>query len=74
MPSSRTVLKSGWEFSQVSSETSPSVKEEWLGCKSMPTSVHVELLKHGKIEHPYKDLKEWDVQCEYSSLSGQYPA
>lgn len=52
-----------WEFSQVTSNPFPDVKEEWHSCE-IPTSVHVELIKLNKIPHPFKGLKEWNVQCE----------
>lgn len=65
MPS-RDTLSKGWTFSQVPSEIIPEVKEEWKECSKVPTSVHVELIRLGEIEHPYKGLAEWDSQCELS--------
>lgn len=59
----RTTLKDNWEFSAVASDASPDVKEEWASC-SIPTSVHVELQKAGKIPDFHKGLNEWEVQCE----------
>jgi beta-mannosidase len=68
MPSHIQLLTTNWEFSQVaSSPYSVQVKEEWLDC-SIPTSVHVELKKRGKISDPFKGLAEWDVQCGYGIL------
>ncbi|OCF62027.1 hypothetical protein L486_01693 [Kwoniella mangroviensis CBS 10435] len=57
----KTSLNEGWTFSQVSSEHCPDVKESWNPC-SLPTSIHVELKRLGKIPDPYKDLNEWKVQ------------
>nr|XP_019043746.1 hypothetical protein I302_08327 [Kwoniella bestiolae CBS 10118]OCF22676.1 hypothetical protein I302_08327 [Kwoniella bestiolae CBS 10118] len=57
----KSPLLENWEFSQVSSEHSPDVHESWNPC-SIPTSVHVELKRLGKIPDPYKDLNEWKVQ------------
>lgn len=59
----RTTLAHNWQFSQVASKTWADVKEEWTEC-SVPTSVHVELEKQGRIPDPYKGLNEWEVQCE----------
>lgn len=61
MPST-TELKNGWTYSQVRSETTPDVQEDWQEC-SIPTSVHVELKNAGKIPDPYKGLNEWACQC-----------
>jgi beta-mannosidase len=63
MSSKQSTLLSSWEFTQVSSTAIPDVSVEWTPC-SVPTSVHVELIKSGKIPDPFKGLKEWDVQCE----------
>jgi beta-mannosidase len=65
--SSRSIraLDSNWSFHQLPSSLSDSkdVREpEWIKVQSMPTSVHVQLLKQGKIVDPYKGLGEWDVQ------------
>lgn len=62
----RTTLKDDWEFSQVSSASWPDVDESWRAC-SIPTSVHVELQKAGKIPNFHKGLNEWEVQCEWMS-------
>ncbi|QRV76379.1 beta-mannosidase [Ceratobasidium sp. AG-Ba] len=37
-------------------------KDEWIPTSTFPTSVHVELIKLGKIPDPYIGLNEWDVQ------------
>lgn len=63
----RTAIRKNWSFSQVSSEQSPDVEESWEACK-VPTSVHVELKRLGKIPDPFKDLNEWEVQCKCSVL------
>ncbi|WWC73873.1 uncharacterized protein I206_107845 [Kwoniella pini CBS 10737] len=60
-PRRTTTLKTGWSFSQVTSEYSKDVEETWHPCP-IPTSVHVELKKLGIIPDPYKDLNEWKVQ------------
>jgi len=64
MPSSK-VLNEGWSFSQSPSENIKEVKEEWNDCV-VPTSVQQELIRLGKIPHPYKGLAEWDVQCMFT--------
>jgi beta-mannosidase len=63
----RSQIKDNWSFSQVSSEHFPSVKETWESCK-VPTSVHVELKRLGKISDPFKDLNEWECQCESAAV------
>ncbi|WRT69910.1 uncharacterized protein IL334_006901 [Kwoniella shivajii] len=60
-PLVRFPLKDNWSFSQVPSEHCKDVEESWSQCE-IPTSVHVELKKLGKIPDPYKDLNEWRVQ------------
>lgn len=45
-----------WQFAQVG-------KTDWESV-TIPTSVHVELLKLGRIPDPFKGLDEWAVQCE----------
>ncbi|KAL1410297.1 hypothetical protein Q8F55_004303 [Vanrija albida] len=57
----KTALKDGWAFSQVRSAAFPDVTEEWTSC-AVPTSVHVELERAGKIPDVFKGLAEWDVQ------------
>jgi len=52
-----------WDFTQVPSKAIPDVSIDWTPC-AVPTSVHVELIKSGKIPDPFKGLKEWNVQCE----------
>lgn len=67
MPSESQQLEGNWKFSQVASTPHfENVTEEWLDC-AIPTSVHVELKKRGKIPDPFKGLAEWDVQCESMS-------
>lgn len=66
MPS-RTALCDNWEFTQLPSARLPETKPAWSQCSKFPTSVHVELMKQKKIPNPYKDLHEWDVQCEFRS-------
>lgn len=61
--STKTFLEKSWKFTQIPSEQFPNVKEEYKSC-SIPTSVHVELIKDGTIPDPYKGLNEWDVQCK----------
>jgi hypothetical protein len=65
MPSS-TLLSDGWTFTQLPSENIPSVEENWQEC-TVPTSVQSELIKLGKVNHPYKGLAEWDIQCRQRS-------
>lgn len=60
-------IAEGWSFSRVANgggaDGDATVKEgEWLDVKSFPTTVHVELLQHGKIPDPFVGLNEWDVQ------------
>ncbi|THH15213.1 hypothetical protein EW146_g5231 [Bondarzewia mesenterica] len=63
----------GWSMAQVGGgkSTYPSgptkkplftASEEWLPVSEVPTCVHTELLKHGKIPDPFIGLNEWDVQ------------
>ncbi len=55
-------LSQGWEFKQVPSKGFDNVDGNWTACSKVPTSVHVELLKQGKIPDPFKGLNEWQVQ------------
>lgn len=48
------VLSSGWEFK---CET----EERWLPVSRVPSNVHVELLNHGLIPDPFKDVNELEV-------------
>ena len=46
-------LHEGWSFTQVGGAARAGVKEgEWISVQSFPTTVHVELLKEGKIPDP----------------------
>ncbi|EMD40849.1 glycoside hydrolase family 2 protein [Gelatoporia subvermispora B] len=54
-------LHEGWSFTQVGG--GEIVEDgEWLPVDSFPTTVHVELLAHKKIQDPFVGLREWDVQ------------
>ncbi|CUA77413.1 beta-mannosidase [Rhizoctonia solani] len=57
-------MHTGWSFTQVGKrgETSVTAEDEWIPTSTFPTSVHVELIKLGKIPDPYIGLNEWDVQ------------
>ncbi|KAF8761348.1 Glycosyl hydrolases family 2 [Rhizoctonia solani] len=57
-------IHEGWSFTQVDERGDVSViaKGEWIPASTFPTSVHVELIKLGKIPDPYIGLNEWDVQ------------
>ena len=66
-------LNEKWQFAQVPSKDVPDIVEscgDWQACE-VPTSVHVELIKAGKIPDPFKGLKEWDVQCESGLLGAE---
>ncbi|KAF8528704.1 glycoside hydrolase family 2 protein [Gautieria morchelliformis] len=56
--STTTVLNQNWEFAQLS-EQKP---VDWLPVTQFPTTVHVELLKAGKIPDPFVGQNEWQVQ------------
>lgn len=73
--SSTTTLSSGWSFTQlsgyntdrtgalISPATESSVKEtSWTPIETVPTSVHVELIKNGTIPDPLKGLNEYSTQ------------
>lgn len=57
-----------WSFAQVQGKAAedPAVAKglKWFDIAQgdMPTSVHVQLIKQGEIEDPYKGLNEYDVQ------------
>ncbi|KAI0089166.1 glycoside hydrolase family 2 protein [Irpex rosettiformis] len=56
-------LHQGWTFTRIGGGGEDVVKEgEWLGVQEFPTTVHVELLKQGKIPDPFIGLNEWEVQ------------
>ena len=49
----KKALKEGWSFTRTAGGGEDVVKEgEWLSVQSFPTTVHVELLKQGKILDP----------------------
>ncbi|KIY73725.1 glycoside hydrolase family 2 protein [Cylindrobasidium torrendii FP15055 ss-10] len=50
-----------WAFTQIGGGQA-TVDGEWIQVSSFPTTVHVELLKQGKIPDPFVGLNEWDVQ------------
>ncbi|TRM61591.1 glycoside hydrolase family 2 protein [Schizophyllum amplum] len=50
-----------WSFTQIGG--GEGTKDgEWLQCCEFPTTVHVELLRLGRIPDPFVGLHEWDVQ------------
>ncbi|KAL4267421.1 Beta-mannosidase glycosyl hydrolase [Pleurotus pulmonarius] len=54
-------ISSGWSFTQIGG--GEGTKDgEWVPASSFPTTVHVELLKLGRIPDPFVGLHEWDVQ------------
>lgn len=54
-------ISSGWSFTQIGG--GEGTKDgEWVPVSSFPTTVHVELLKLGRIPDPFVGLHEWDVQ------------
>lgn len=46
-------------------------RDGWLPAASVPSEIHVELLKVNKIPHPYLGFNEHKVQCEYSHYTSQ---
>ncbi|EKM59838.1 glycoside hydrolase family 2 protein [Phanerochaete carnosa HHB-10118-sp] len=61
----KTVLDEGWSYSLVDAhgtDTTGVTEGEWTAVKHFPTTVHVELLREGKIPDPFIGLNEWDVQ------------
>ncbi len=63
--STHRTLDAGWSFHQVPSsfdDNAPLKEADWITVDKVPTSVHVELIKQGKIVDPFKGLGEWDVQ------------
>ncbi|KZT72528.1 glycoside hydrolase family 2 protein [Daedalea quercina L-15889] len=56
-------LHDGWSFTQAGGAERGAMKEgEWIPVQAFPTTVHVELLKAGRIPDPFIGLQEWDVQ------------
>ncbi|KAJ3532447.1 hypothetical protein NM688_g7423 [Phlebia brevispora] len=56
-------IHEGWTFKKVTSGGDNYVKVgEEFQVQQFPTTVHVELLKQGKIPNPFVGLHEWDVQ------------
>ncbi|KIM68561.1 glycoside hydrolase family 2 protein [Scleroderma citrinum Foug A] len=54
-------LETGWNFTQVGG--GKGTKDgEWLPVTNFPTTVHVELLKLGRIPDPFLGANEWEVQ------------
>ncbi|ORY26762.1 glycoside hydrolase superfamily [Naematelia encephala] len=58
---SDSLLDNGWSFTQLASTRFPDVRPDWEACK-VPTSVHIELKRLGRIPDPFKGLHEADVQ------------
>ncbi|GJE84980.1 glycoside hydrolase family 2 protein [Phanerochaete sordida] len=61
----KTALDKGWSYALADAHGTDtgSVKVgEWAAVQQFPTTVHVELLKEGKIPDPFIGLNEWDVQ------------
>lgn len=59
----RTIpLDVNWSFANTSSLEN---QREWLGAAQVPTTVHVELIRLGKIADPFKGMNEWEVQCMF---------
>ena len=57
------VLDEGWSFTQLGG--GDVVKEgEWLAVKSFPTTVHVELLKYGRIPDPVRLRFLFILRCD----------
>jgi len=53
MASANRTLHDGWSFTQVGHGAKDAVKEgEWIPVQAFPTTVHVELLKAGRIPDP----------------------
>ena len=49
-------ITENWEFTQLGGGQATK-ENEWLACKSFPTSVHVELLKRNLIPDPVSILE-----------------
>jgi len=64
MAANTLLINDGWKFAQIggSGEAEKVNVGEWMDVQSVPTTVHVELLKLGKIPDPFIGLNEWDVQ------------
>lgn len=50
-------LRDGWSFKQKDTQN-----DEWLSC-SVPTNVHLDLIRHGKIPDPFIGFNE--LKCEW---------
>ncbi|KAL7420732.1 hypothetical protein Q5752_004683 [Cryptotrichosporon argae] len=59
MLTTKTLMQ--WEFTQLANSTDDQAKEDWAAC-NVPTSVHVQLRRLGRIPDPFAGLNEWDVQ------------
>jgi hypothetical protein len=62
MPTLKTLLQN-WTFSQHGGGPA-NQDNEWLPAAKVPTSVHAELLRLGKIPDPFVGMNEWEVQCK----------
>lgn len=55
-----------WQYKQRSTDTDLltdlSSDSAWTSCAQFPTEIHVELMKAGKIPHPYKGRNEHEIQ------------
>lgn len=67
MPPSLRSIKDGWAFTEVGGGQ-VNADGEWIAVSQFPTSTHAELIKLGKIPHPFIGVNEWEVQCTSSRL------
>lgn len=60
-----SVLTKGWLWKQrdLSIKSVLDETEDWNEVEAVPSEVHVELMKAGKIPHPYVGANEHKVQC-----------
>lgn len=59
-PTRRTAIHSGWSFREAKADNDD---ESWRPVSQFPTTIHQDLLHHGLIPDPTRDLNAQDVQC-----------
>ena len=62
-------LHEGWTFTQVVGGQVMK-EDEWLPVKSFPTTVHVELLKAGRIPDPVSGAARYPGSCRVAHITG----
>ena len=67
-----TPIAEGWSWKQRDASVASVLGElatAWTNADRLPSEIHVELLKAGRIPDPFLGFNEHEVQCEYHPIS-----